>query len=82
MSTSICPPLPLAALREARGVSREELATACHVTEGAIYQWETRRCGMAVTSVRAVAEVLDLTDAEELGLLRWAALRDEGLDGF
>ncbi|MGR3717160.1 MAG: helix-turn-helix transcriptional regulator [Thermohalobaculum sp.] len=72
------------ALRQARGLTQEDLARACDVTRSAVAQWETDRAGQLRANISRIADALatsvehllhggpaapDLT-ADELALLR------------
>lgn len=56
----------IAALRERRGLSQEELARRVDVTKGAVQNWESGR-GIRGENLRRVAEVLETTPEEIRG---------------
>jgi transcriptional regulator with XRE-family HTH domain len=47
------------ALRRARGLTQDDLATACGVTRSAVAQWETDRAGQLRGNISRIAEALD-----------------------
>ncbi len=47
------------ALRRARGLTQDELATACGVSRSAVAQWETDRAGQLSGNITRIAEALD-----------------------
>ena len=53
------------ALRQAVGLTQEQLATACGVTRSAVAQWETDRAGQLRGNISRIADALD-TSVEHL----------------
>lgn len=47
------------ALRRARGLTQDDLATACGVSRSAVAQWETDRAGQLRGNITRIAEALD-----------------------
>jgi len=46
------------ALRRARGLTQDELATACEVSRSAVAQWETDRAGQLRGNISRIADAL------------------------
>jgi transcriptional regulator with XRE-family HTH domain len=46
------------ALRRARGLTQDDLATACGVSRSAVAQWETDRAGQLRGNITRIAEAL------------------------
>jgi transcriptional regulator with XRE-family HTH domain len=65
------PPTPetvgsrIRALRAARGMTQDQLATACDVSRSAVAQWETDRAGQLSGNITRIADVLS-TSVEHL----------------
>jgi transcriptional regulator with XRE-family HTH domain len=45
-------------LRRARGLTQDELATACNVSRSAVAQWETDRAGQLRDNISRIADAL------------------------
>jgi transcriptional regulator with XRE-family HTH domain len=49
----------ISALRRARGLTQDALASACDVSRSAVAQWETDRAGQVRGNISRIAEALD-----------------------
>ena len=53
--------LRIRALRRARGMTQDELASACDVSRSAVAQWETDRAGQLRGNITRIADALATT---------------------
>lgn len=81
MSESIIEPRSLDTLIRKAGRSRRWLAAAVGVHSQTIGKWCRKDRSMDATVIGMVARELLLSDAEELALQRWAAVRAEAAKG-